>query len=58
MYRIRIDKCNDTRKWYADQIGKEFPLISHYGEEYKVRAADGYLNFVLEEDATLIEFED
>ena len=59
MHKIRIEKCNDARKWYADQIGKEFKVLSHYyGEEYKVRATDGYLNFVSEEDATLIEVED
>lgn len=47
--KVLITKCKD-RRWYSDYVGQEWGVIEDCGIEYKCRAADGYLNFILKED--------
>jgi len=50
---ISIQQCSDKRKWYANQVGEFYPLIEVCGDEYKTRAADGYINFIERRDAII-----
>lgn len=46
---VKIMQCED-RRWYRDYVGYEWEVIEDCGIEYKCRAADGYLNFILKKD--------
>lgn len=52
---IKITKCCDPMLWYNSHIGEEFATIRLSGEEYLVRASDGYLNIVKIGDCQIIE---
>jgi hypothetical protein len=56
MTYIRILKCNDPKKWYANYIGDLFLLIDEEAIEYKTRQPDGYINFVAKSDSVLIQY--
>jgi hypothetical protein len=47
--RVKINKCSG-RRWYSKHVGETWPVISDEGDEYKCRASDGFLNFILKED--------
>lgn len=48
---VLITQCED-RRWYRNYVGQEWNVIEDCGIEYKCRAADGYLNFILKKDCT------
>tara|TARA_B110000503_G_C6858599_1_gene293877 strand:- start:104 stop:565 length:462 start_codon:yes stop_codon:yes gene_type:complete len=59
---IRILKCDDPKKWYANKIGEivEFSGIvsapeDSGGTEYRCRDDSGYINFIPAVDAFLYE---
>lgn len=52
MRYLRIKKCNDPHKWYADKIGDVFPIISiSVSDGYRTRQEEGYVNFISLGDA-------
>lgn len=53
--RVKILSCKDSMRWYSKHVGKEWDVIEDCGIEYKCRAADGYLNFILKEDCKPVE---
>lgn len=53
---VKILKCNDSSKWYANEIGNEFGLISEEEVEWMVREPSGYLNFISKEDCEITSF--
>jgi hypothetical protein len=56
---IRVTGCKDPMRWYAKLIGQTFPRLvdqsQHKSEEWKVRASDGYSNFILHSDGEIVE---
>ena len=56
---IRVTGCKDPHRWYAKLIGQTFTRLadppSRGGLEWKVRAHDGYSNFILHEDGEIVE---
>lgn len=53
--RIRIKQCRDSMMWYASLIGFEFDVLSVEPTVYKTREPAGYINFILKEDAEVID---
>lgn len=51
MATIRINKCSDSRRWYAKHVGRAFTVVRRYKDEYLVIDAEGYTNYVLIQDA-------
>jgi len=51
---INIIQCKDPMMWYRDCIGKLFPVIKEYEDEYLTRELDGYLNIVRKTDAKVV----
>ncbi len=53
---VQVTSCSDPMKWYAKAIGHIFPVESstedsrHGFREYRVRATDGYINFISKDD--------
>jgi hypothetical protein len=58
MKALRIIKCPDTSRWYADKIGDIVPLFAIERTEYKSCEPAGYINFVQLEDAEIIDVDD
>ena len=57
MKALKITKCNDAMKWYADLIGQTVPLVGDTGLEYVSREPEGYINYVDHEDAEVYDDE-
>ena len=55
MEMLRIIRCNDQLRWYANKIGELVPFLGDVGNEYKSREDAGYINFVQYEDAEIVE---
>ena len=59
--KILIQKCSDSRKWYANKIGQYVPLLAEEKTEYKTlqdpdeETGHRYINFVSKEDAMLVQ---
>lgn len=51
---IRITKCSDTSRWYADHVGRVFLVDWVDDEGYWTRETTGYRNVVLKSDAEVI----
>ena len=62
--KLKIVSCNDSRKWYANLIGQEVPLLAIEETEYKSLQPDGFggghrfVNYVSKEDAEIVEYAD
>lgn len=56
--RVIIKRCSDPFYWYADKIGCEWNVRRDCGDEYIVRASDGFLNIIKKKDCEVIENED
>lgn len=54
---MKVTKCDDSRKWYSEFVGKNVPFLALDGKEWKSREPAGYINFIAEEDAELVEVE-
>ena len=54
---LEIVKCSDDRRWYADHVGQRVPFLGEEGDHYEYRSLDtgGYINFVLKEDAVIVD---
>lgn len=52
---IKIIKCSDPLMWYNSHIGGEFDAYRLSGDEYLVRAPDGYSNIIKVSDCELKE---
>lgn len=52
--RIRITRCSDPVRWYADHVGQEFSVSWVDSEGYWTREPTGYRNVVLKADAEVI----
>lgn len=48
--KVRITSCKDPQRWYAKHVGEVWTVIGEETIEYRCRASDGYLNFILKED--------
>ena len=55
MAELEIVQCRDPLRWYADMVGQRVPLLADLGSEYKSREPAGYINFVLRDDAVVVE---
>jgi hypothetical protein len=57
MKELLIKRCSDPMRWYADKIGQRVPYIGSEGDHYEYRSIDtgGYINFVLKEDAEVVD---
>ena len=57
MQVLEIVKCSDPSRWYADKIGQTVPYLGDEGDHYEYRSREpaGYINFVLKEDAVVID---
>jgi hypothetical protein len=64
MKKIKIIKCNDTRKWYANKIGEFVPFIKEMypdmlqttiAVDYRSIDDSGFINFVAAEDCEIID---
>ena len=51
---LKIIKCNDPMRWYADKIGELVPYLGDFMGEYKSREDSGCTNFVQHGDAEVI----
>ena len=54
MQMLKIIKCNDHMRWYANKIGELVPFLGYSNLEYKSREDAGYVNFVQHGDAELM----
>ena len=54
MQMLKIIKCNDPMRWYANKIGELVPFLGYANLEYKSREDAGYVNFVQHEDAEVV----
>lgn len=54
---VKINKCKDSQRWYANHIDEEFILrkVCFNPCEYKVTTPDGTVNFIQPEDSTIYE---
>ena len=54
-YFAMVDKAGDSRYWYADKIGQEFPVLRLGKTELLVQTHDSYntTNFIQVDDLTL-----
>ena len=52
--KVLITSCPDKLRWYSSYVGHTWDVISDEGIEYKVRAADGYINFILKKDCEVL----
>lgn len=50
--KVKILKCSHGG-WYRDLVGSTWEVYEDCGEEYKCRASDGYINFILKKDCEL-----
>ena len=51
---LKIIKCNDHMRWYANKIGELVPFLGYSNLEYKSREDAGYVNFVQHGDAEVV----
>jgi len=60
MKELLITKCRDSLKWYSSLVGKRVPYLGDEGDHYEYRSSEpaGYVNFVLKEDAIIVEKDD
>jgi hypothetical protein len=56
MMKLKIIKCSTTR-WYMDSVGELVDYVPRYDDstQYGSRDQGGYINFVLREDAEIVE---
>ena len=54
MLMLKIIKCNDPMRWYANKIGELVPFLGYANLEYKSREDAGYVNFVQHGDAEVV----
>jgi hypothetical protein len=54
---VHIDKCTD-RRWYQKLVGQEYAVYADEGVEWLTYQPDGYTNFILKSDATLLNNND
>ena len=54
MKMLKIIKCNDPMRWYANKIGELVPFLGNCNLEYKSLEDAGYVNFVQHGDAEVI----
>ena len=54
MKMLKIIKCNDPMRWYANKIGELVPFLGYSRGEYKSREDAGYVNFVQHGDAEVV----
>ena len=54
-YFAMVEKSSDSRYWYADKIGQEFPVLRLGKTELLVQTQDSYntTNFIQVDDLTL-----
>lgn len=52
---VKITGAKDSLMWYADHIGETWEVYEDCGNEYKCRAADGYINFILKQDCEVCD---
>lgn len=53
---LLIRKCSDSLRWYSGLVGQVVEFRGYVGNgEYRSRQLDGYTNFVLCEDAEVVE---
>lgn len=56
MTNVLIVKCSDQSKWYSNQVGNAFSVISEEETEYMVREPAGYLNFISKKDVEEVSY--
>ena len=52
---VVITKCSRARSWYEELVGQKWYVIGFDGKEYEALEPDGHRNFILAEDAELVE---
>ena len=52
---VVITKVSRSRSWYEQFLGERYPVIGFDGKEYEAFEPDGHRNFILAEDAELVE---
>ena len=56
MKALLIVRCGDSLRWYAGLVGKQVPYLGDAGcGEYKSREPGGYVNFVQQADAEIVD---
>jgi hypothetical protein len=59
MNYIKVLRCADAQRWYADCIGQVFERLpdayEEVGKEWKTREPSGLINFVRFTDGELVE---
>lgn len=51
---VKIEKCSHGG-WYKNHIGETWYVYEDCGNEYKCRSSDGYINFILKGDCSIVE---
>lgn len=46
MKYVKITNCNDHNLWYSNCIGQIYGVLEVDRHQLKVRAIDGYLNYI------------
>lgn len=52
---IEILQSSDVRQWYFNKIGQKFKVLELKDGFFKVRDNKGFINFVTEENARIVE---
>ena len=52
---IEILQSSDVRQWYFNKIGQKFKVLEFKDGFFKVRDNHGFVNFVTEENARIVE---
>ena len=55
MKGLLILKCNDPMRWYSHLVGTIVDFLAEEEIEYKSLEPAGYVNFVLKEDAKVVD---
>ena len=53
---IEILQSSDVRQWYFNKIGQKFKVLEFKDGFFKVRDNHGFVNFVTEENARIVEW--
>ncbi|GBO89216.1 hypothetical protein [Marinobacter salsuginis] len=54
-FGLKIIRCPDAMRWYSSHIGETFPLLADFGDEFKSREPEGYVNFIQKGDCEVVE---
>lgn len=55
---LRIVRCSDAMRWYRGMVGQLLPYNGwHLSDGYKSKEPSGHTNFVLTQDAELVEIQ-